>query len=109
MYLRGTTAWVYEILTGHLNGLVGFGELDGVNQALVPRLTVGIRHPHQVGGLWKKKNKTPVMKLYHHRHYQERKAASFCTCPAASVRPHRAFEAEPTQSPNDGTSPVLQF
>jgi len=56
MYLRRTTAWVYEILTGHLDCLVGFCKLDGVNQPLVPCLTVGIRHTHQVGGLWKKRS-----------------------------------------------------
>ena len=33
----------------------------------------------------------------------------FFTCPAASVRPHRAFDADPTQSPNAATSPFLQF
>lgn len=61
MYLRRTAVWVYKILTGHLNGLVGFGKLDGIHQPLVPCLTVGIRHAHQVGGLWrnKKKTKTP--------------------------------------------------
>lgn len=32
-----------------------------------------------------------------------------CTCPAASVRPHRALDADPTQSPKADTSPVLQF
>lgn len=32
-----------------------------------------------------------------------------CTCPAASVSPHKALEADPTQSPNAGTSPFLQF
>lgn len=31
------------------------------------------------------------------------------TCPAASVRPHKALEADATQSPNTATSPFLQF
>lgn len=35
--------------------------------------------------------------------------STFSTCPAASVRPHKALEADPTQSPNAGTSPFLQF
>ena len=54
MYLRRTAVWVYKILTRHLNGLVGFGKLDGIHQPLVACLTVGIRHSHQVGGLWRK-------------------------------------------------------
>lgn len=51
MYLGGTAVWVYKILTGHLDCLVGFGELDGIHQPLMPRLTVGIGHTNQVGGL----------------------------------------------------------
>lgn len=54
MYLGGTTVRVYKILTGHLDCLVGFGKLDGIHQPLVPRLTVGIGHTHQIGGLWEK-------------------------------------------------------
>lgn len=55
MYLGGATVWVYKILTSHLNCLVGFGKLNGIHQPLVPCMTVGIRHTHQVRGLWKKK------------------------------------------------------
>lgn len=56
-YLRGTTVWVYEILTGHLDRLVGFGKLDGIYQPLMTRLTVGIRHTHQIGSLRGGENK----------------------------------------------------
>lgn len=119
-YLGGTAVWVYKILTGHLDCLIGFSKLDGIHQTLVPRLTVGIRHTHQVGGLragggegrknschqqQKKDNTIHLIPPVQSDMY----SSTFCTCPAASVSPHRAFEADPTQSPNAGTSPVLQF
>lgn len=53
-YLRGAAVRVDQILTGHLNRLVGFGKLDGVDQPLMSCLTVGIRHTHQVGSLRRK-------------------------------------------------------
>lgn len=53
VYLGGAAFWVNKILTGHLDCLVGFGELDRIHQPLVSCLTVWIRHTHQVGSLWK--------------------------------------------------------
>lgn len=53
MDLRGAALWVHKILTSHLDSLVSFGKLDGIHQPLVSRLTVGIRHTHQVGSLRK--------------------------------------------------------
>lgn len=58
MYLRGTAVRIYQILTGHLNRLVGFGELDGIDQPLMSCLTVGIRHTHQIGSLQREAGET---------------------------------------------------
>lgn len=63
----------------------------------------------------KKKKKLPSAAAK--RQYLSNKFLPYCinlvstviTCPAASVRPHKALEADPTQSPKAVTSPFLQF
>ena len=34
--------WVHQVLAGHLNGLVGFGELGWIHKALLTRGAVGV-------------------------------------------------------------------
>lgn len=65
MYLGGAALWVYKVLTGHLDRLVCFGKLDGIHQALMSCLTVGVRHTNQVCCLWgnaNTKEKAPIIK-----------------------------------------------
>lgn len=69
MYLGGAALWVYKILTGHLDRLVCFGELDGIHQALMSCLTVGIRHTNQVCCLW---GNSKTQKRSHHQKKKKR-------------------------------------
>lgn len=123
-HLGWTAVWVNKILTSHLDRLICFGKLNGIHQALVPSLTVGVRHTHQVRCLQEKIHpyqelpltviaypSIDILEINTLNTFLNHKTCflSFPTCPAASVRPHKAFEADPTQSPNAGTSPILQF
>ena len=50
-YLGLGAGRVHQVLTGHLDGLVGSGKLGRIHQTLLTRRAVGVRHPHQVGSL----------------------------------------------------------
>lgn len=53
-YLGRTAGWIHQVLARHLDGLVGAGKLDGIHEALLTSLAVGVRDAHQVGGLGNK-------------------------------------------------------
>lgn len=55
VHLRWATSRIHQVLASHLYGLVGSGELDGINQPLVARLTVGVGHTYEIRGLKEKK------------------------------------------------------
>lgn len=50
-YLGLSARRVHQVLTGHLNGLFGFGKLSRIHQALLSSMAVRIRDTHQIGTL----------------------------------------------------------
>lgn len=47
-YLGLSARWIHEVLTGHLDGLFGSGELRRVHKTLLPSVTVRVRNSHQI-------------------------------------------------------------
>lgn len=50
-YLGLSAGGVHQVLTGHLNGLFGFGKLSRIHQTLLSSMAVRIRDTHQIGTL----------------------------------------------------------
>lgn len=53
-YLGLSAGGVHQVLTGHLDGLFGFGKLSRIHQTLLSSMAVRVRHPHQISTLQKR-------------------------------------------------------